>query len=337
MGIAFGFIAVLLDRANDYIKYGDKKIPMGFSTSNRILDMFKLCKSNVGKILYEFAKLLGNNFSIFPLSNLCVCNTFNDIFASKSATDDVCSFYPLFSIIDYMYGEEIDAAAASYGSKIYCIKDGWFWSGYKIRDGYRTDSGAYLCGVYYVNIPYYSDASKLKIEPVTDKHCAHTDGGVRIGSKTYIRDGFFIFSGFSCFRHIGSFYSDSSDGYTNVLSSIIDGAAGRGRRTYINFDTNLIDDRIGCISFDINGDRNYKLGDGDNKNQNRDAMCRMEVHHTVIKDRFYIREYQSDADNTGLHVTNIVLNGGTSAFNSVGIISCDFGLSSLHYTIGAKL
>lgn len=324
------------DNANDYIDTSDKKIPMGFSTTNRILDMFKTCNTRVGRILYEFAKLLGNNFSVFPLSNLCACDTFNDIFSSNGATDDICSFYPLFSMVDYMYGEEIENAAATFNSKIFCIKDGWFWNGYKIQDGYRPGTNKCLCGVYSIESePYCSDKYSVKnVYPVDDSHCTHEDGGVKISNS-----GFFIFSGFSCFKHVGMFSSKSSSGYrySNVISSIIDGAAG-SRYTYINFDTNPVESSNSRkIEFDINGNKYYKLGGGCKKYQNAYEYAWMCIYPTGVGQCSNFSSFESSVDSTGVHVTGITLDGGSSEFNSIGIMSCNFGLNNLYYTIGKKI
>lgn len=122
-----------------------------------VFDAFKKCEKNVGRILFQVAQMLQNNFSIFPLSRISNYNTWDEIFDSKDAIDDICSFYPLFALVGHIYGQRLAQAAVAYNSKLYCIKDGWYWNSSNINchmDVLRMDVGEIgIANNGYVRMP----------------------------------------------------------------------------------------------------------------------------------------------------------------------------------------
>lgn len=110
-------------------------------TKNYMLDAFAKCNSHIGETLYLIASILKNNFVIFPLDNLRACYTWDELFSTKAAVDELCSFYPLVSIVEYTHGKRFATAIKTHDSKIVYIRDGYFWNGYGI-------SSRQVCGVF---------------------------------------------------------------------------------------------------------------------------------------------------------------------------------------------
>ena len=317
--------------------------PVSFSTTNRILDMFKNCKSNVGKILYEFAHVLGNNFDVFPLSHLRSYNTFDEIFNSADAVDDICSFYPLYSIVDYMFRESFEDAAEKFKSKIYCIKDGYFWSGYTIENGYQSGTGSCLCGVY-VYSDWYEDPSEIPDASAATMFFNDGNGvvfGYKLSGSTYHTP--VIFSGFGCFSHIAEYeqyipnfeYPDDHDmgeyvdAYARGFSSIMDNAYSRGI-VYANIDVDAKSDgeidlyrNSMCYSSNSEGwvsRREYESSDSLTISENYDFAtigCTISVENGVK------------------HISNISLYDNDYEYG-IGAIRSEVGLQNFYFTIGEK-
>lgn len=220
---------------NNLASIGGYDVPLGFSTTNRILDVFKSCSYKVGEILFAFAKAIGNNFDVFPLDNLKKYETWEEILASKEAVDDICSFYPIFSMIDYMHGDALASAAKSFGSKVYYIKNGYFWNGGNIENGYNSGQSC-VCGVFtpfavddiYNNSPAWND-----VKIISPSNCIYDDGGVLICSNTTEdRYGDVVaFSGFSCFRKKTGHSSKNYWHHTNIISTVMDSIQAKSTMT----------------------------------------------------------------------------------------------------------
>ena len=167
----------------------------GDPCTNKIVDAFKHCNKRVGNTLYTFAQLLQNDFAVFPLAHLKTCDTWDSIFASSGAVDDICSFYPLFSLVGYMFGERLANAAIQFGSKIYCIKDGYAWTGEHIGGILAKNC---LCGAYQPYGEYVEGDDAIEsgwYDYTSYARLLHENGGLRIISY-YSYDYYLVFSGF---------------------------------------------------------------------------------------------------------------------------------------------
>lgn len=169
---------------------------------NRILDAFNECNSKIGFILQSFADLLQNNYRVFRFTHLDDCNTWSDIFSSKGAVDDICLFYPLFSIVSYLKTSELVNATIAFGSKIYCVKDGAFWCRHIGDDVKYVHEKKAILGVYERSI----GSSKIYV--------AYKRTGIGSGAQAFSGD--YFFSGVFAYGNVSAIDSSYCNTYLNL-------------------------------------------------------------------------------------------------------------------------